>query len=53
VARYAAGNPNATLRLIAYDCGGNVAYDRSFQQPLAAVTGAAVNAYINPPKRRG
>ncbi len=48
-----AGNPNATLRLIAYDCGGNVAYDRSFQQPLAAVTGAAVNAYINPPKRRG
>jgi TolB-like protein len=48
-----AGSPNATLRLVAYDCGGKVAYDRSFQQPLAAVSDAAVNAYINPPKRRG
>jgi TolB-like protein len=48
-----AGSPNATLRLIAYDCAGKIAYDRSFQQPIAAVADAAVNAYVNPPKRRG
>jgi len=47
-----AGKPNAALRMVAYDCTGKVAYDRSFQQPLAAVTGAAVSAYLNP-KRRG
>ena len=45
-------NANATLRMIAYDCSGKIAYDRSFQQPLAAATDAAVNAYLNPPKRR-
>jgi TolB-like protein len=48
-----AGSPNATLRLVGYDCTGKIAYDRSFQQPLAAVSDAAVNAYVNPPKRRG
>ncbi|HEV8021574.1 MAG TPA: hypothetical protein VGP41_09950 [Candidatus Lustribacter sp.] len=43
---------NSNLRLIAYDCNGNVAFDRTFKQPLASVTGAAVTAYLNPPKRR-
>ena len=44
---------NADLRMIAYDCSGKVAYDRSFKQPLAAVTNAAVEGYLNPGKRRG
>lgn len=43
---------SSTLRLIAYDCNGNVAFDRTFKQPLADVTGSAVGAYLNPPKRR-
>jgi len=43
---------NSTLRMIAYDCNGNVAFDRTFKEPLAAVTDAAVSAYLNPPKRR-
>jgi hypothetical protein len=29
-----------------------VAFDRTFKEPLAAVTDAAVSAYLNPPKRR-
>jgi hypothetical protein len=43
---------NSTLRMIAYDCNGNVAFDRTFKEPLASVTDAAVGAYLNPPKRR-
>lgn len=46
-------NANAALRMIAYDCSGKIAYDHSFQQPLAGVTDAAVNAYLNPGKGRG
>jgi len=44
---------NAALRIVAYDCSGKIAYDRSFQQPLAGVTDTAVNAYLNPVKGRG
>jgi hypothetical protein len=49
--------PNTTdakpaLRLIAYDCSGNVAFDRTFKQALPGLTDAAVGAYLNPPKRR-
>lgn len=47
-----AANANSALRLIAYDCSGNVAFDRTFKQPLSDVTGSAVGAYLNPPKRR-
>jgi hypothetical protein len=47
-----AANANSALRMIAYDCGGNVAFDRTFKQPLAGLTDAAVGAYLNPPKRR-
>ncbi len=47
-----AANANSTLRLIAYDCAGHVAFDRTFKEPLANVVGAAVGAYLNPPKRR-
>ncbi len=47
------GKPDAALRMVAYDCTGKVAYDHSFSQPLAGVTDAAVDAYLNPPKRRG
>lgn len=47
-----AATANSALRLIAYDCNGNVAFDRTFKQPLAGLTGAAVGAYLNPPKRR-
>ncbi len=43
---------NSALRMIAYDCNGNVAFDKTFKQPLAGVTNAAVSAYLNPPKRR-
>jgi hypothetical protein len=43
---------NSTLRMVAYDCNGNVAFDRTFKEPLASVTDAAVGAYLNPPKRR-
>jgi hypothetical protein len=48
-----AGKPNAALRLIAYDCSGKIAYDRTLQEPLTGLTDAAVNAYVNPPKRKG
>jgi hypothetical protein len=48
-----AANANSALRLVAYDCDGNVAFDRTFKQPLSDVTGSAVAAYLNPPKRRG
>jgi hypothetical protein len=44
-------NTNASLRMIAYDCNGKVAFDRTFKQPLGGVTDAAVGAYLNPPKR--
>jgi len=47
-----AAKANSSLRLIAYDCNGNVAFDRTFKQPLGDVTGSAVGAYLNPPKRR-
>ena len=43
---------NSTLRMIAYDCNGNVAFDRTFKEPLTSVTDSAVGAYLNPPKRR-
>jgi len=43
---------NSALRMIAYDCNGNVAFDQTFKQPLAAVTDAAVGAYLNPPSKR-
>jgi hypothetical protein len=49
--------PNATdakpsLRMIAYDCNGNVAFDRTFKQPLPGLTDAVVGAYLNPPPKR-
>lgn len=47
-----AAGANSALRLVAYDCNGNVVFDRTFKQPLDAVTGSAVSAYLNPPKRR-
>ena len=47
-----AANGNSSLRLIAYDCTGKVAFDRTFKQPVSGVTDAAVGAYLNPPKRR-
>jgi len=47
-----AAGANSALRMIAYDCNGNVAFDRTFKQPLAGLTDAAVAAYLNPPKRR-
>jgi hypothetical protein len=43
---------DASLRLVAYDCSGNIAFDRTFKQPLPSVTGAAVGAYLSPSKRR-
>lgn len=43
---------DSTLRMISYDCNGNVAFDRTFKRPLADVAGSAVGAYLNPPKRR-
>jgi hypothetical protein len=47
-----AADRNVTLRMIAYDCDGKVAFDRTFKQPVGGVTEAAVGAYLNPPKRR-
>jgi hypothetical protein len=47
-----AANANASLRMIAYDCSGKVAFDRTFKQPVSGLTDAAVGAYLNPPKRR-
>jgi hypothetical protein len=46
--------PNATsalpaLRLIAYDCSGKIAFDRTFKQALPGLTDTAVAAYLNPP----
>jgi hypothetical protein len=46
-------NANAALRMIAYDCSGKIAYDHTFKEPLAGVSDAAVNAYLNPGKGRG
>jgi hypothetical protein len=53
-------NASASLRLVAYDCSGSVAFDRSFtnrgtgpdaaQLALDGVSGAAVGAYLNPAK---
>jgi hypothetical protein len=52
---------SVSLRLIAYDCSGKVAFDRSFrthetgpqaaQLALAGVSDAAVAALVKPPKR--
>jgi hypothetical protein len=47
-----AAGANSSLRMIAYDCNGKIAFDRTFKQPLTGVTDAAVGAYLNPPKRR-
>jgi hypothetical protein len=44
---------NAALRIIAYDCSGKIAYDHAFNEPLASVTGTAVDAYVNRGQRRG
>ena len=46
-------NADAALRMIGYDCSGNIAYDHSFKAPMAGVTDTAVNAYLNPGKGRG
>jgi len=49
----APANANATLRMVAFDCSGKIAYDRTVKEPLAGVSGAAVSAYLNPGKGRG
>ena len=46
-----AAKANSTLRLIAYDCSGNVAYDHTFKQALTGITDTAVDAYLNPKGR--
>ena len=51
-----AGAPSASLRTIAYDCGGKIAYDRT--EPyrsgtaVSAAAGTAIDGYLNAPKRR-
>lgn len=49
----APANANPTLRMVAFDCSGKIAFDRTFTEPLAGVSDAAVSAYLNPGKRRG
>ncbi len=46
-------NANAALRVVAYDCNGKIAYDHSFRQPLAGVTGVAVDSYLKISKTPG
>jgi hypothetical protein len=46
-------NANATLRMVAFDCAGKIAYDRTVKEPLAGVGDAAVSAYLYPGKGRG
>jgi hypothetical protein len=46
-------NANAALRMVAFDCSGKIAYDRTFKEPLAGVSDAAVSAYLGPVKGRG
>jgi len=46
-------NANATLRMVAFDCSGKIAYDHTFKVPLANAADAAVDAYLSPAKGRG
>jgi hypothetical protein len=51
-----AGAPKASLRTIAYDCDGKIAYDDTVQyasgSPVTVAANSAVGGYLNPPKRR-
>jgi hypothetical protein len=50
-----AGAPKASLRTIAYNCDGKIAYDHTVQYdsgtPVTVAANTAIGGYLNPPKR--
>jgi TolB-like protein len=51
-----AGAPKASLRTIAYNCDGKIAYDHTVQYdsgtPISLAANTAISGYLNPPKAR-